>query len=706
MAIFEENAAEAPEWDVTWLKDGGLKLTIKSNEELRQQGGELRIESVRDLSVGRVIRFDRETLSRVDILPGSSSTSRSLTPKQLREKLQEVESAFRRELRFRVIVNGLSVIDERVPDPIGAHWLPPQMPQSVRAQDPLDSASGGPRRILFEPRNPNPYPMNISVLRADEGEIGYSKVGEYLLPPESSSLVVDADAPPQGCEYYAVAPSGVFGRVAWKGSLSGASVNGGFSARGLREAIHRPGRASSRRDLLNAVSGTPEKGLTTQRTDGVEVRFPALPKGVAGIQVFRGEIDLDKGLSGSTGSLGGSGIKLRDRLLGESSSPPGDEFSVFDGQALIPSRVYHWTAVLLMADGSRQTVRASCRRWADASDIELSARLDSDPCSGAVKAAVQPSASSRTTGGRIGASPEVTLERISGLGDLEIGVGLELTSKGIDRITNLLQRSAPEVVQTAFGEDIDNLRSSLSSLLFLDVRLEDVKSGRTVNLGRYSKAELEDAGNALRWSPAELAELGVDFTTRSFVTLTPLMLDPVVALETQDEERPADFRSRVERLRRFFGPLATNFRTLPTRNRVIRARQFRVSPILATLDEERLGAAAKEIMLPISGADTPSATLSLTGVEVGSKRKPDRGSATRDVNIKWSGNLGDGAVIARATLTKQTPEGSQFSESRTYLLRGDRGVIRFTLPKVDVEDSDLAGEQPLARVKLEAISDL
>lgn len=649
MSLFElptenpENEKELPEIAMEWMPDGGIRISVLPLGDLHEQGGTVELQTVELLSDEETSLESREIVTKLLVKHVSKGVDRQLIITKSSEEMRDLWRRVRgtlNELRIRVISKGLVVADESFPQPKAGHWEPVMTSGEVAVKDPLESAYKGPRRLSIDVRNPNALPMPVRLWAVSRGPSGgflkTRHILRALIQPGVSNLLFD-DKARDGAEYFVVSPDGRYARAVWSGIKSSLSTRSAF------------GRGSASQSL-------PVDALIVQEPDGMKIILEGLPEYTTGIQIFRLQNNKRIGKPVFAESLaGGTRIEFKDT------------------RANISGRKYVWEAVLQYSDGTGESMTLERRRLGDSNDVELTSEVVSSPTSG--------------------------VRRVSDINDLRLSINLDLTSRGIDRITNILQSESPEVVAAAFGNDINALRSSLSSILFLDISAVQPLAGETINLGRFSAKEIAEAQGELQWAGSIFADSSLDLFKPMHILLTPMVLNPVVALETNVETREADFRTRTERLRRFFSPIATNRGVIPARSRIIRDPTRRIQPILATVDETRLSAVASEVTLEIPPIAPIRPTVEIEGVSVGTRRRGARGG---DLTISWRGELSGAAVPVRVEVSKEE-NNATFSEVRTYLLTGgsgevQRGEIQFSMPRLNL--SNISPDQ----VRLEIIS--
>jgi hypothetical protein len=349
------------------------------------------------------------------------------------------------------------------------------------------------------------------------------------------------------------------------------------------------------------------KVLFVQEYSGTQLLFKNLTKDIAFIQVYR------------------SG-----RLLFEKENL-GESVSFFDDDAQISGRRYTYEFVLLGKRGERKTFSDSFVRYGKPFDKDLLFEVKE------VK---------RTDSSR------------------EFEVKLQITEKGIDRFT---QQLPGEFVQT-FSEDLGDLRSFITNLLFFEVSKTNLKTFESQSLGVFSKGNEESV---------KFVDEGADSLGEFVYLFTPIVITPVSALERSAQKGEVDdISQKLERFRRFFSSLVKNWNALPSRSRVSPNAEGVVSFLLAPGREEQTSKVAVQRFVESGAAFEEKVKLLNLGFDLGVRRI---GSSFEDVIVKYEFNELplDVVQVRLFDLTGQNVL------KREFLLSSSKGQV--ILPSVDFD---------------------
>jgi hypothetical protein len=357
------------------------------------------------------------------------------------------------------------------------------------------------------------------------------------------------------------------------------------------------------------------KPLFIQDYSGTTILFRGLSKNVASIQVFR-----------------------NNRKIGESRNE-SDEIRFFDSNAVIPGRRYSYKFVVLGRRGERKEFESSFVRYGQSFDQDLVLNVKEG---------------TRTDGTK------------------NFVVEFDITERGVDRFTEQL----PQEFVQAFTQDLDDLRSFITQLLFFEVHRYDLNTSEGIELGIVSAGQKDEV--------VQFVDKEFEPTHDYLYLFTPIVITPVTALERSAQAGEVDdIQAKIERFRRFFSPLAKNWFALPSRARVSPNAEGVVEFLLAPGREEQTSKVASQKFVISRGKSVDATKVLNVSQRIGQTRI---GANFPDVVVSYKLNRVP-VNGARITL-RGIKDNLTTSVSKNFFLRTESGELLF--PEVGFAVTDVS----------------
>ena len=327
-----------------------------------------------------------------------------------------------------------------------------------------------------------------------------------------------------------------------------------------------------------------------------------------------------------------------------SGEPSAGVFEFLDSLAVLPSKVYKYTCLIHFNDGAFIEKKFKFQRLGDA--IDSSVKTDIAYLGGGIDT-----------------------------GNFSFRISNEIKEQGIEALVGKIQESSPQFL---VGDNLETLRSRLSSLLWYSVERLDISSGNIWNFGISQEATFLD-------NAATRAEMGIPDLPRlggCAYRVTPFMISPISILESNKSKVINPNNQEIEEIsfRKFYSSLAQNWGAIPSGDRLARNSTIKERYILATKDERVLGGIAAQSFY----CSMPELESNLQVQSTSFSRLPRRKNSKFndiEVNIEFNRRA---STLVLVSISGEDKTRRQKTITKLYFFEGRKGKIRINGPELRV----------------------